>query len=630
MTTASTTAWREENDKRLAAAFAAIRAAIAEGRRVERLRPEQASGQSRLDTVAATFGLGEADLVPLLLAAAQDIEPAALDGRRPHVAMALALGGGDVWTALCPQAPLRRWRMIELEGAGSFCDRLLRLDERMLHHLLGIDYLDARLDGLVEPLPEQDGPSESEAAIAADLARSWHADDSGTWPVLQLCGTGREARRTLAAALTGGHGQLLFRLAARDIPRGAYDRLVLARLCDREMALSNGALLVEGEAGDGDEASSAAYVDLLLGPTIVAMREPLPLDRKHRLRTDMPAPTPRQRRLQWQRTLDGQAPALGPALDRIAEHFTLDGAGVRAAAELAADPAGADGRDLADRLWDAARAQARQRLDDLAERIDGRVGWDDLVLPADRIEQLRDIAIHVRRAHQVHDDWGWSARGTRGLGVTALFAGPSGTGKTMAAEVLANDLRLDLYRIDLSQVVSKYIGETEKNLRRIFEAAEASGALLLFDEADALFGRRSEVKDSHDRYANVEVSYLLQRMEAYRGLAILTTNLKSALDPAFMRRLRFVVEFPFPDANLRCEIWRRIFPEGTPVEDLDHGRLARLVVAGGAIRAIAINAAFRAAEHGGAVTAEDVMAAARREYGKLEKPITAAEFGSPQ
>jgi SpoVK/Ycf46/Vps4 family AAA+-type ATPase len=197
----------------------------------------------------------------------------------------------------------------------------------------------------------------------------------------------------------------------------------------------------------------------------------------------------------------------------------------------------------------------------------------------------------------------------------------------MAAEVLANELRLDLYRIDLSSVVSKYIGETEKNLRRVFDAAEEGGAILLFDEADALFGKRSEVKDSHDRYANIEVSYLLQRMEAYRGLAILTSNLKDALDTAFLRRIRFVVQFPFPDAAQRAEIWRRIFPPRTPTQSLDVGKLSRLNVAGGNIRNIALNAAFLAADAGEPVTMRHLLRAVRDEYAKLERPLTGAEIG---
>src|SRR5919199_4516922 len=247
-------------------------------------------------------------------------------------------------------------------------------------------------------------------------------------------------------------------------------------------------------------------------------------------------------------------------------------------------------------LWDTCRSQARPQLNDLAQHIESSATWNDLVLPERERQILRDIAAHLRQRAKVYDAWGFASKGARGLGISALFAGASGTGKTMAAEVLAGELRLDLYRIDLSSVVSKYIGETEKNLRRVFDAAEGGAAILLFDEADALFGKRSEVKDSHDRYANMEVSYLLQRMEAYRGLAILTTNLKDALDTAFLRRLRFIVRFPFPDANQRAEIWQRIFPKDTPTEDLDVKKLAKLSVAGGNIRNIAMNAAFFAAD----------------------------------
>jgi SpoVK/Ycf46/Vps4 family AAA+-type ATPase len=225
----------------------------------------------------------------------------------------------------------------------------------------------------------------------------------------------------------------------------------------------------------------------------------------------------------------------------------------------------------------------------------------------------------------VHDAWGFAGQSNRGLGISALFAGSSGTGKTMSAEVLAGALELDLYRIDLSSVVSKYIGETEKNLRRIFDAADGGGVILLFDEADALFGKRSEVKDSHDRYANIEVSYLLQRMESYRGLAILTTNMRSALDVAFMRRIRFIVQFPFPDAAQRAQIWRKVFPRDTPTLGLDVERLAQLSVAGGSIRNVALNAAFLAADTNEPVGMSHVLRAARSEYAKLEKALTDTE-----
>jgi SpoVK/Ycf46/Vps4 family AAA+-type ATPase len=269
--------------------------------------------------------------------------------------------------------------------------------------------------------------------------------------------------------------------------------------------------------------------------------------------------------------------------------------------------------------------QSRSRLNGLAQRIESANGWEDLVLPDPQLQILRQIAAQVRNRFTVYESWGFAEKGNRGLGMSALFAGPSGTGKTLAAEVLANDLQLDLYRIDLSSVVSKYIGETEKNLRRVFDAAEDSGAILLFDEADALFGKRSEVRDSHDRYANVEISYLLQRMEAYRGLAILTTNMKSALDSAFQRRLRFVVHFPFPGQEHRQEIWRKIFPLATPVKGLDYVKLARLHVAGGHIRNIAVNAAFLAAEASEPVGMAHLLQAAHSEASKGEQPLSDAE-----
>ncbi len=249
------------------------------------------------------------------------------------------------------------------------------------------------------------------------------------------------------------------------------------------------------------------------------------------------------------------------------------------------------------------REHARQGLQGRAVQVEPAASWDDLVLPDAQVRTLRQVALHVRHRELVNERWGFAGKHPRGLGLTALFAGASGTGKTMAAEVIAGELGLDLYRIDLATVVSKYIGETEKNLRALFAAATHSGAILLFDEADALFGRRSEVRDSHDRYANLEVSYLLQQMETYQGVAILTTNMQHALDAAFLRRLRFVVQFPFPDAPARERIWRGVFPAATPVGDLDFAALARLNVSGGVIRNIAILAAFLAAGDSGRVEA---------------------------
>jgi SpoVK/Ycf46/Vps4 family AAA+-type ATPase len=285
----------------------------------------------------------------------------------------------------------------------------------------------------------------------------------------------------------------------------------------------------------------------------------------------------------------------------------------------------ADPEKLEKKLWRACCKYTRPQIDELAQRIGPMANWDEIVLPDVQKNMLREIAAQVRQRNKVYSEWGFAKKNLRGLGISALFTGESGTGKTMASEVLANELQLDLYRIDLSKVVNKYIGETEKNLKRIFDAAEDGGAILLFDEADALFGKRSEVKDSHDRYSNIEVSYLLQRMETYRGLAILTTNMKGALDKAFLRRIRFVVQFPFPDITQRAEIWSKVFPTDTPRIDLNIDHLARLNVAGGNIRNIALNAAFIAADEGNPVLMSHIFRAAKTEYDKLEKPLTNIE-----
>jgi hypothetical protein len=368
------------------------------------------------------------------------------------------------------------------------------------------------------------------------------------------------------------------------------------------------------------------------------------------LLVDVARPTTAEQQAMWRDALGAVEP--GPRGDvdisRLVAQFDLDADTIRqvtadvadelaAAADEGAADAGADAgtggpekgdaaRSLTDRLWDHSRRHSRPRLEALAQRLDTRAGWDQLVLPGNEMSLLHHIADQVGQRGRVYEDWGFAGQMNRGLGISALFAGESGTGKTMAAEVLANELSLDLYRIDLSSVVSKYIGETEKNLRQLFDAAERGGVILFFDEADALFGKRSEVKDAHDRYANIEISYLLQRMEAYRGLAILATNMKSALDRAFTRRLRFVVDFPFPTAADRVRMWTRVFPATAPVGPLDIDRLARINLTGAGIHNAAVNAAFLAAAAGHDIGMADVLQAARNELRKAERPINEADF----
>lgn len=274
-----------------------------------------------------------------------------------------------------------------------------------------------------------------------------------------------------------------------------------------------------------------------------------------------------------------------------------------------------------DDLFAACRHQASIKLRELAAQQRARYDWEDLVLPEDKFKQLQEICAHVRHRDLVFREWGFDRKLSHGKGLSALFTGPPGTGKTMAASVIARELGLDLYKVDLSGVVSKYIGETEKNLSKIFQEAETSNAILFFDEADALFGKRTEVSDAHDRYANIETSYLLQRMEEYEGVVILATNLRDNMDEAFTRRIRFVVEFPFPDEASRMRIWQTHFPASTPLSDeVDFAYLSsNLKIAGGNIKNIVLSSAFAAAQNGNVVTMEHILYGAKREFEKIGK-----------
>jgi hypothetical protein len=327
----------------------------------------------------------------------------------------------------------------------------------------------------------------------------------------------------------------------------------------------------------------------------------------------------------WNHYLEQVFPAHGLNLIPLAGQFHLTTGQIRDAVASARDSAAQSGFVLKEGdLFIAARGHSNPNLAGLARKLTPRYGWADIVLPDDQVNILREIVSTVRCRPTVLDDWGVGRKLASSRGVTALFSGPPGTGKTMAAEIIAAELKLDLYKIDLSTVVSKYIGETEKNLERIFIEAETSNAILFFDEADALFGKRSEVRDSHDRYANIEISFLLQRMEAYNGVTILATNLRANLDEAFTRRLQFAVDFPFPEKIDRLQIWKTLFPREIPIKaDLDFEYMAdKFKLAGGNIRNIIVNAAYLAADDGQFVTMDHLLHGARRELQKMGRLIS--------
>ena len=481
-------------------------------------------------------------------------------------------------------------------------------------------------------------------------------------PIIQLCGHEFDSKQAIAQAVCVQLKLKLYFLPAHNLPSQPDELDELLQMWERESLLSKSALILDCDdihTGDFKQLNIIkSFIESIKSPLIVSSSERISAKLRSILTFDVYKPSSQEQRKIWENVLGTRTTETDVVIDDLISHFNLTAPEINSAYikaltkdkletdkletdKLETDKLETDKLEInklaTDKpdtplypspsvLWDSCRTQAQPKLDELGQRIHLKATWEDLVLNETQIQTLQSIAAHVQQRIQVYQKWGFAGKGGRGLGISALFSGLSGTGKTMSAEVLANELNLDLYRIDLSTTVSKYIGETEKNLRRIFDAAEGAGAILLFDEADALFGKRSDVKDARDRYANIEVSYLLQRMEEYQGLAILTTNLKDSIDTAFLRRIRFIVKYSFPDTKQRQEIWRRVFPKDTPTEELNFAKLARLNVAGGNIRNIALNAAFIAAHRGEPVRMNHIKLATQSEYMKLERTLTDSEI----
>jgi ATPase family associated with various cellular activities (AAA) len=590
--------------------------------------------------LAQRFDLTDFERDVLLLCVAAELDPSlpALCGRaqgdprlsHPTFALAFDLFDDPTWKPLLPDHPLRHFSLIEIyQPPGTpLTTSALRADERVVSYVKGVSYVDDRLTPLLVSLDElgaSGSPPPSQATvverIVRDLART---DPAEPLPVVQLIGADPPSKQLIAWRAADMLGLRLYRLPSELLPGDAAELERLTRLWRRESILVPIALYLDAE-DDGPWERQLLPVTRFLarsgGVVFLDTREVLPTYGRPSLALDVAQPTAAEQAAAWSRAL---GPEAGDAPPRLAAQFDLGAPTIERIARAARAQPGQ--RPLADRAWAISLVETRKGLDALAERIDPKATWDDIILPPAELQLLRRIAAQVGQRGLVYDAWGFAEKTSRGLGINALFAGPSGTGKTMAAEVIANHLRLNLFRIDLSAVVSKYIGETEKNLARMFREAESGGVVLFFDEADALFGKRTEIRDSHDRYANIEINYLLQRMEAYRGLAILATNMRSALDPAFVRRLRFVVTFPYPSPAERRRIWEKVFPQAARIEQLDLDRLANLNFTGGNIFTVAINAAFMAAQDGTPVAMRHVLEAARAETRKLERPVNEREF----
>lgn len=606
---------------------------------------------ARMETPPALVGLGqylrlskfERDVLLLCAAIELDTRIALLcalahgDAARPYptFALAMSLFQNPAWDVVSPERPLRYWRLVDINqpGAQPLTTSPLRADERVVNCIKGLDYLDDRLAPLVMPLDAGEGeiklPPSQQAVVDMIVKYLKESVENKQIPVVQLLGPDLPSKRLVGLYAAMALGLHPYRLPVELLPARAEELETLSRLWQRESLLLPVILYLDAHEFEGGPRSEGQTPSLhrFLARANVALF----LDSQDRwpgvgdsaASFDISKPTKAEQQAAWVQVLGDTAPQ---SPSRLAAQFNLSIAAINQLAHSAITEQTKQEKSLDEKVWDACLESTRPQLNALAQRIEPIAGWNDIVLPQAETDLLRQIANQVGQRSKVYEEWGFARKTNRGLSVNALFAGESGTGKTMAAEVIANELRLSLYRIDLSAVVSKYIGETEKNLRRLFNAAEDGGAILFFDEADALFGKRSEVKDSHDRYANIEINYLLQRIETYSGLAILATNMKSALDSAFLRRLRFIVNFPFPGTEQRREIWLKAFPTETEIADLDYDQLASLNLTGGSIHNIAINAAFLAAQQDSIVTMPLILDAARTEFRKLERPINEADF----
>lgn len=621
----------------------------------------------RLEHLSQLFGLSALERTVLLIGLASEIDlkyerlfaylQDDVTKKRPTVDLVLRLLcptleaklAARAWFA--PDAPLMQWNLVTLHDDPNarrpvLLARYLKLDERIAGYLLGSDEIDPRLSAFVAPPAA--GLTATPVAISQQLnawAAAWPDRATARPPLLLLQGRYGTGKRAAVYHLAAALGWPVLLLQSANLVSRDLDLRLGLQLVERE-ALLTGALLCWWEADcfidppPERQAEAHTFVQALArgqAPTALltekAWAPGRSLEQRPCLRLELPEPTYGERQAHWRTTLNGAAAGLAEGeIDALSGRFRLTLGQMQDALAQAhtlawmRDPA--NGHPAASDIDAACRAQVQHGLGTLARKLTPRYTWDDLVLPPAQLTTLHLIGAMIRQRPVVYGDWGFERKLAMGKGVIALFAGPSGTGKTMAAEVIAHDLGMDLYKIDLSAVVNKYIGETEKNLERIFQAAQQSDAILFFDEADALFGKRSEVKDAHDRYANIETAYLLQRTEEYNGLVILASNLKKNMDDAFMRRLHFAIDFPEPEESERLAIWQRTLPSAAPqATDLDLAFLARkLKMTGGNIRNVILMAAFLAAEERTAIAMRHLIRAAMHELQKMGRLVVESDF----
>ncbi len=565
----------------------------------------------------------------------------------------------DVRRALEPGSALLDWELLTLHDdpgsrRPSLPARYLKIDDRIARYLLGGDQIDGRLMELTDP--QASAPAATAGAeLTEDIrdrlerwASGWEQAWKNVSPVILFHGRYGSGRHAAVLHLANAIGKPVLMLSMAGLSYSGLRPDQAVHLAEREARLSGGMVcwdqvedLLQADRESELGRDRDAFILSLAGfvghaPTVLLASKAWEPGRellgRPFIRLEFPAPSYTTRKAAWAAALNGSNHDTDEELNSLAGRFQLTPGQIRDAVGRAMtltwsrDP-GLPDLQPAD-IDAASRVQSQHRLGLMARKLDPHYTWDDIVLPRQQLATLRLICTTVRQRPTVYGDWGFDRKLSTGKGMIALFSGVSGTGKTMSAEIIANELGLDLYKINLSAVVSKYIGETEKNLEKIFSEAQYTDAILFFDEADALFGKRSEVKDAHDRYANIETAYLLQRTEEYNGLVILASNIKKNMDEAFVRRIHFMVDFPFPEEPERLEIWRRTFPRQAPrSDDIDLPFLARkLKITGGNIRNIILVAAFLAAEEHAPISMRHLVRGASYEFQKIGKMVVEGDF----
>jgi ATPase family associated with various cellular activities (AAA) len=620
---------------------------------------------SALGSLCSSFGLSRFERDVLVMLAMMN-----LDAGLPSVFMSAFSDGAPTVTFLkllesfsnathldqisfAPESPLRRWDLIKISDNLSSSDialnaRTLVLDDWVYLYLSGVQTLDTVLQGAIQsPNLER-----HLTLTTAQQSISQHASQQFGHCLIQIWGIETDIKSSLSREIARSHGAQLFSLNANNIPHQTelLEQFVVAwnRLA---RVTPDAALWINSDELNALDPTQLEHQARATGQFILRCECPIILTTRNPRAWGVPSvsfevnkPSTSEQRELWKayllehQSLQGLDMAqLERQIANLASQFHFSGTMIERAVSEAFGQLEPETEDILQRLhhhlWQASLTLTRPPLEGLTQRIVPALSasWDRLVLPDNEANILKSMVAHINQRQKVFENWGWEADSSRGLGISALFSGSSGTGKTFSAEIIAKELGVDLQRIDLPSVVSKYIGESEKTLAKIFDAAEYGGSILLFDEADAVFGKRSEVKDSNDRYANLEVSYLLQRMESFRGLVILTTNQETSMDTAFLRRIRFIVRFPTPDKNARKLLWQTIFPTDTPTHNLNYDKLSQLEVSGGNIRNIALGAAFIAAASSDTavgVNMQHLLQSAQEEIRKLKRLPRSGELNA--